>query len=288
MSSHQLVEIETLLESKIVQKCLNHFLSEDDLLIFFERSIELYLIVQDEVTMRFVSKQRMMRAFPCLIRDCAIVEYLQEKYVLVYLQSGVVMIFNKDLELIRNARVVQHSFDEKPAPVLDIGVSRTSSMSDEKPLISLQITEKRVNLFKLDEFLDNYRQQATAYEFNEPHHNTILDFKLMQDWRRASEDYEERSFQTVSIVTLTLEQDSIYLINFVQPIQRSHLCNHLSNNHWLERLPDLALQSFICLFEARKSHCCKQAWRFPNVYEPYISLGLPHTLNIYTSLNCIP
>ena len=58
--------------------------------------------------------QNLKRVFPVPIRDVIDVK----EYFMVYLQSGVLVILDNQMEMIRSMRVSERSFSERPAPPL--------------------------------------------------------------------------------------------------------------------------------------------------------------------------
>lgn len=103
------------------------------------------------------------------------------KYVLVYLQSGVLFILDAckqdAFEVIRSVRISQNSFDEKPAPVLTIGQNYFEGDGDQ--VITLQISDKSIAVYSWRELLEGKVEPEPIMTFNEPHHNSILDCQLI-------------------------------------------------------------------------------------------------------------
>ena len=58
--------------------------------------------------------QNLKRVFPVPVRDVIDVK----EWFMVYLQSGVLVILDNQMEMIRSMRVSERSFSERPAPPL--------------------------------------------------------------------------------------------------------------------------------------------------------------------------
>ena len=131
------------------------------------------------------------KIFPNVIRDATVTK--DGELVLVTLSSGVLMGLNQKLELLKSTKLAQN-FEEKPAPPLQIHV-------DDKGHVCVQISDKKLAVYHSS----SLGVKALA-EFNEPQSNTITDYQVLYDWRRASEDMEGEAFpDSIVLSTLTLD-----------------------------------------------------------------------------------
>ena len=134
---------------------------------------------------------RVTKTFPNVIRDAALTK--DGELVLVTLSSGVLMALSKKLELLKSSKVALN-FEDKPAPPLKI-------QEDDKSRVCVQISDKKLAVYHSSSL-----GVKVLAEFNEPKSNTITDYQVLYDWRRATEDMEGEVFpDSIVVSTLTLD-----------------------------------------------------------------------------------
>lgn len=129
-----------------------------------EQSIEL-MIPKPDNSLFPINKYR--REFPCLIRDALVLDC---KWTIITLQSGILMTLNPEFELI-NAFKATDSFSEKPAPLLEL--HQTYSL--EENVISVQVCDKRLNMYKISEFKSG-KKLIPISTFKDQMSNSIIDY----------------------------------------------------------------------------------------------------------------
>ena len=74
-------------------------------------------------------------------------------------------------------------------------------------VLGIQETHKQIKLYDLRSLIESSsKSKACLATFSEPSSNTILDYQLLADWRRATEELEGETLPAATVfATLTLE-----------------------------------------------------------------------------------
>ncbi len=144
-----------------------------------------------------------------IIRDAIVVDegQKQPRSVLVYLKSGVLMVLNNEFQLIRSLRVSSESFARKPAPPLEIHQSHLNFDNEQgSVVVSVQSSDKVINLYSMEALRESKEKDSRPVSvFKDNLSNTIIDYQLMFDWRRALEENDQKIPDSILISTISLE-----------------------------------------------------------------------------------
>ncbi len=130
-----------------------------------------------------------------MVRDARVVE----KYPLVLLESGILFILDSTFELLKTVRVSDSFFDK---PAIPLEIQQTYFM--EETIVSVQESSKWIKMYRLQDLLKGKSESLTGYQ--DQMSNAIIDYQIIQDWRRASEESEDAKLpESILVATLTLE-----------------------------------------------------------------------------------
>lgn len=137
------------------------------------------------------------KTFPCPLRDVEVC-HEQETRIFALLESGVLVILNSKLLTIRQLKVLPDGLRNTPP----LPMHQTFE-SESLKFLSLPFNDKTIGLCKVRDLLEGNQSMS---KYSDPHMNSILDYRLLQDWRRSCEDFEQTIvMDSVAIASIALE-----------------------------------------------------------------------------------